>query len=141
MQMRLFLLLAFLICPHMALAQARIAGPARAVVSLTPTGPTQLAQLAELDSVAEQTHWKEGAIIGGLVGAIAGGVLAYAACEQSETSRCSTVPGIMVGAALLAIPGALIGGQFPKTPSSSRSIAPADLTAVSGRPPSGRSHQ
>src|SRR5215210_9098294 len=141
MQMRLFLLIAFLIWPRMALAQARITGPARSIGSVTPTVPTQLAQLAELDSVAEQTHWKEGAIVGGLVGAIAGGVLAYAVCEQSETSRCSTVAGIMLGAALLAIPGALSGGQFTKTPSSPRTIPPADLTAGSGRPPSGRSHR
>ncbi|HKH82498.1 MAG TPA: hypothetical protein VKA25_02310 [Gemmatimonadales bacterium] len=74
-----------------------------------------MANLAKSDSVSQPTHWKEGALAGALVGAVGGGLLSDAICEESETS-CSTVPGILLGAALLAIPGALIGGQFPKTP-------------------------
>jgi hypothetical protein len=116
MQIARFLLVTLLIWPPAALAQERIKGPAPSVLSVTPARSSQLASLVESDSVSQPTHWKEGAIVGGLVGAIAGGVLAYAACEQAETSRCSTVPGIILGAALLAIPGALIGGQFPKGP-------------------------
>jgi hypothetical protein len=115
MQIARFLLVTLLIWPPAALAQERIKGPAPSVLSVTPARSSQLVSL-ESDSVSQPTHWKEGAIVGGLVGAIAGGVLAYAACEQAETSRCSTVPGIILGAALLAIPGALIGGQFPKGP-------------------------
>jgi hypothetical protein len=116
MRMARLLLVMFLTWPSAAVAQARITGPAPSILSVTPTKPSQLAQLAEADSVSEPTHWKEGALVGALAGAVAGGVLGQAICEQGETSSCSTVPGILLGAALLAIPGALIGGQFPKEP-------------------------
>jgi len=115
MRMARLLLVMFLISPNAAAAQARITGPGPSILSVTPTWPSQLAQLAESDSVSEPTHWKEGALIGALAGAVGGGVLSQAICDQSETS-CSAVPGILLGAALLAIPGALIGGQFPKEP-------------------------
>jgi hypothetical protein len=115
MQIARFLLVTLLIWPPAALAQARIKGPAPSVLSVTTARSSQLANLVELDSVSQPTHWKEGALVGALVGAVGGGLLSHAICEESETS-CSTAPGILLGAALLAIPGALIGGQFPKGP-------------------------
>jgi hypothetical protein len=64
------------------------------------------------------TYWKEGPLIGGVLGAVGGALLGHGVCELSEESRknCtgSLFPGGVLGAALLAIPGALIGGQFPK---------------------------
>jgi hypothetical protein len=116
MQIARFLLVTLLIWPPAALAQERIKGPAPSVLSVTPARSSQLASLVESDSVSQPTHWKEGALVGALVGAVGGGLLSEAICEQAETSSCSIVPGILLGAALLAIPGALIGGQFPKGP-------------------------
>jgi hypothetical protein len=64
------------------------------------------------------TYWKEGALIGGLVGAVGGALIGNGLCDLSEDSsrHCtgSLVVGGVLGAALLAIPGALIGGQFRK---------------------------
>src|SRR3954447_4196691 len=107
MRVALLLLVACMVCQPAVLAQARITGPAPSVLSVSPPGPLQLARLAESDSAAPATHWKEGAIIGGLLGAVAGGLLSRAACDLSETTNCSIVPGILVGAALLGISGAL----------------------------------
>jgi hypothetical protein len=65
------------------------------------------------------THWKKGAAIGGLVGAFSGLLLGRTVCGLSEEQAggCTgTVVAMALGGALLmAIPGALIGGQFHKT--------------------------
>jgi len=64
------------------------------------------------------THWKEGAFVGGLLGGGGGGLLSAALCRSSEQAGkdCtgSTVSGFLVGALVLGLPGALIGGQIPK---------------------------
>jgi hypothetical protein len=84
---------------------------------LHPAGPT----LA--DSVPKKirpTYWKEGALIGGAVGALLGAAAGYGLCEGGDgtTKHCAgaLVLGGVFGAALVAIPGALIGGQVSKEP-------------------------
>lgn len=73
------------------------------------------------DTVERQikpTHWKEGALVGGVLGALGGAILGKAICTQSEQpdKHCtgSLLIGAVLGAVILGIPGALIGGQFPK---------------------------
>jgi hypothetical protein len=66
------------------------------------------------------THWKKGAAIGGVVGALSGLLLAHAVCGLSDEAGhgCPTsgtlLMGMVGGGLLLAVPGALIGGQFAK---------------------------
>ena len=77
---------------------------------------------ARPDSVIiHPTYWKEGALIGGVVGGILGGMTAAALCSISEEpgggTACDLLPAlgaVVVGAAIVAIPGALIGGQIEK---------------------------
>ena len=73
------------------------------------------------DSLPRQsrpTYWKEGMLIAGIAGAAGGAFLGYGLCDQSEDPSVScgmmAVLGGLGGALLLAIPGALIGGQFEK---------------------------
>jgi hypothetical protein len=108
------LLLATLVGTDSTSAQTRISGPAPSL--LFDTAHWQVS-----DSVKAQikpTYWKEGMLIGGIAGAAGGGFLGYAFCQDSEDpdANCalSSVLGALGGALLLAIPGALIGGQFPK---------------------------
>jgi hypothetical protein len=64
------------------------------------------------------TYWKEGAVIGGILGGALGVLAGGGLCGQSEepNKHCagSMILGGMVGALLLGIPGALVGGLFPK---------------------------
>ena len=68
----------------------------------------------------QQTYWKKGAAIGGVVGALSGLLLAHAVCGLSEEaghgcpSSGTLLMSMVGGGFLLAIPGALIGGQFDK---------------------------
>jgi len=80
---------------------------------------------ANRDTVQAQiqpTYWKEGALIGGVLGAVGGAFLGHGLCEDSEElgKNCtgSLFLGGVLGAVLLAIPGALVGGQFSKSESA-----------------------
>jgi len=74
--------------------------------------------LARLRNSIQPTHWKEGALIGATLGGVGGAFLGYGLYRNSDEpeKHCavSTLLGGIVGAAVLMIPGALIGGQFPK---------------------------
>jgi hypothetical protein len=76
---------------------------------------------ASRDTIQRQirpTYWKEGALVGGVVGGVGGAFLGHGLCEMSDEigRNCtgSLFLGGVLGAALLAVPGTLIGGQFPK---------------------------
>jgi hypothetical protein len=64
------------------------------------------------------TYWKKGAAIGGVVGALSGLLFGQVLCGLSEEAgdSCSgtMLLSVVGGGLLLAIPGALIGGQFAK---------------------------
>jgi hypothetical protein len=95
-------------------AQTPIPGPAASVLFTTaPSLPSDTVK-----AQIQPTYWKEGMLIGGIAGAAGGAYLGYGLCHDSETpdANCalSSVVGALGGALLLAIPSALIGGQFPK---------------------------
>ena len=122
MRITLVLISAFLAWGSPAAAQAPISGPLPSVLlSSSHRGPleTELTQPADsLEGPAPPTHWKEGALVGGFIGAVGGTVLGFAICRNSEElgKNCagSAVAGGLISAPVLAIPGPLIGGQMPK---------------------------
>ncbi len=102
-----------------ATAQYTIAGPQPSqVLSAAGRGPLQ--QSVAVDTVPRDirpTHWKEGALIGGVATGAALGYLLYALCSSSDNvNGCggTTVGGILLGGVIGGLAGALIGGQFPK---------------------------
>jgi tetrahydromethanopterin S-methyltransferase subunit D len=102
-------------------AQRPPVGPVSSPLVGTPAPRWRTALESQADTVERQiqpTHWKEGALVGGVLGALGGALLGHAICTQSEQpeKNCTgtTVIGAVFSAAILAIPGALIGGQFPK---------------------------
>jgi hypothetical protein len=117
----LFLLL--LLTPRSAEAQELHASPsARLLMEAAAKGPLQPLVLADTtDSIPRQvrpTHWKEGALIGGLALGAAVALLSAVVCSagaEAETD-CSGAPiaGFAIGVLPGAIAGALVGGQFPK---------------------------
>ena len=102
--------------------QSAIPGPTSSVLTSTAPGPLRAAVPQEPGDSVERdiqpTHWKEGALVGGLIGVVGGALLGAAICRNSEQSdkNCtgSTVGGGLIVGLVLAIPGALIGGQIPK---------------------------
>jgi hypothetical protein len=92
---------------------------------LSGPGPSQLwgevaQQAVTLDSVRPQirpTHWKEGALVGGVVTGLGLALWVDAWCRGSESSDdCggAATGGFVLGAVLGGLTGALVGGQFPK---------------------------
>ena len=104
-------------------SQARVPGPTpSALFAVAPSVAVRMARSAELRDTAARfirpTYWKKGAAIGGAVGALGGILLGRTICGLSEDPELSCTGTVLVsavgGALLLAIPGALIGGQFHK---------------------------
>jgi hypothetical protein len=117
----LLVLLSPLFWASPASAQVSISGPAASVLFNAAQPIGSISWEAPRDTVERQirpTYWKEGALIGGIVGGVGGALLGHGLCEMSEDfdKNCigSVLLGGVLGAALLAVPGALIGGQFPK---------------------------
>lgn len=117
------LFLALIACSSPAAAQVRIGPPLpSALLSSDTPGPLRTAGLAvppdSIDRDIRPTYWKEGALVGGLVGAAGGAVLGAAICRNSEEfgKRCTgtAVASGLISGLVLAIPGALIGGQIHK---------------------------
>ncbi|HWN20248.1 MAG TPA: hypothetical protein VNO19_15150 [Gemmatimonadales bacterium] len=91
-------------------------GPAASVLFRDlPRGPLSVEwPVTPRDSVVRDikpTYWKEGALVGGLLGFVGGFLLGSAVCESGNA--CITA-AILGGGLLLLIPGALVGGQFEK---------------------------
>jgi uncharacterized protein YcfJ len=102
-------------------AQVRLSGPAPSILfNHSQSDPhVQAPWVADTNvPTSHPTHWKEGALVGGILGAIGGALLGNAVCGSGDdtTSNCvtATVAGALGGAVLLGFPGALIGGAFPK---------------------------
>ncbi len=98
-----------------ATAQAPIRGPHSSIL-YSPADPASFsaAPPARLRLAAVGNHAAAGAVIGGLIGAVVLTVVGVAHCESDCTVR-KGVLGFLFGAALGAIPGALIGGAIPAT--------------------------
>jgi hypothetical protein len=123
MRFRLLLLLTALPWTLPASAQTRISRPAASL--LFATGQENRSpswQWAEPDTTKHirATYWKEGALIGGVIGALSGAYLGYGLCQDSDSAHgscfLSAVGGALGVALVLGVPGALIGGSFEKAP-------------------------
>jgi hypothetical protein len=81
----------------------------RLLLAAKPASPAALAQADSL--IATDTHAQTGAIIGGLVGAVGGG-LAFAHFTHragATNSTTGTLGGAVVGAGLIGTLGTLVG--------------------------------
>ena len=71
------------------------------------------AMTADPDSVRKvppQTYWKEGAILGGVTAGFFGGLLGYEFADMDETSSSSRIGGMLGGAMICGLMGAIVGG-------------------------------
>jgi hypothetical protein len=99
-------------------APSRILGPQPSQVrGVVLRGPLEQAFI--VDSVERQirpTHWKEGALVGGIVSGLGLALLIDGLCSSDSGGNCgSAVAGGLLGGGVLGgLVGALIGGQFPK---------------------------
>lgn len=123
MRASLFLFLSLTTWSTPAAAQSVVAGPVPSVLFTSATlGPLRIAGLAEpadsIDRDIRPTYWKEGALVGALAGIAGGALVGLVACSYSDEAgkSCtgSAALGALGGALILAIPGALIGGQMHK---------------------------
>jgi hypothetical protein len=96
-----------------------VRGPRAAQVwSAVPRGP--LHQAFAPDSVRHRvrpTHWKEGALIGGLAAGVGLALVGDALCRGSDAAGdCggALTAGFLVGGVMGGFVGMLIGGQVPK---------------------------
>jgi hypothetical protein len=119
----LLLLISLIAWASPAAGQAVSWGPRTSVLLINVArGPLSVDWSAESqDTVTRDirpTHWKEGALVGALVGAAGGALVGVWACGMSDEigKDCTgtTILAGVGGAVLMAIPGALVGGQFPK---------------------------
>jgi hypothetical protein len=95
-----------------------VAGPRPSeVFGVVSRGP--LRQSFVPDSVRREsrpTHWKQGALIGGVVTGLWFATWVDGVCRDSETDCGGAIPLALLGGGLVGgLIGALIGGQFPKT--------------------------
>jgi hypothetical protein len=109
--------------PPLGTAQARRLGPLPSVLFAAGPGLRSGSSLAAQRPDTSQreirpTYWKKGAAIGGGVGALGGLILGYAACGLSQEAGqgCSAtmLVGLVGGGGILALVGAIVGGQFTK---------------------------
>ena len=98
--------------PAGLVAQARPLRPSPSTLFAPP--PTAV----RTDSVTiHPTYWKEGAFIGGGLGAAFGAWLGFEFCHYDRNEECtlSVLAGGVLFGLIGAVPGALIGGQFEKS--------------------------
>jgi hypothetical protein len=89
-----------LVCSASASAQTSLSGPATSV--LFDTGHLDDAFTIALDPDTTKhihpTYWKEGALIGGIVGAIPGALLGHDLCETDDNPNNNCFVGTLLGA-------------------------------------------
>jgi hypothetical protein len=94
-----------------------IAGPRPSeVFGAVSRGP--LRQSFAPDSVRREirpTHWKEGALIGGVVTGLGLAVWLNGWCHDSDDCRGVVPASLVAGGLVGGLVGALVGAQFPKT--------------------------
>ncbi len=87
---------------------------------LGAAAPGPLRQSLVFDSVRREirpTHWKEGALIGGVTVGLGLGLLVDALCRNSDTAgewEAHSPAGFYLGGLAGGVVGALIGSLFPK---------------------------
>jgi hypothetical protein len=123
--------LAILFAVPAAVSAQHLAGPSPSVLFARQPQASLYPALAAPDTIRtgiRPTYWKEGALIGGLVGGLGLGLFAAELCRFSEqpSNGCvgTTLLTALVGTVIVGIPGALIGGSFPKYPKNTRVIDP-----------------
>jgi len=111
----LFVVLGF---PIAGAAQAPRIAP-RASTVFAPSAPPAPGMQVNLP----ETHWKTGALVGGLGLGIFGAYAGYGLCMDSEDPTISTgacvasgFGGFLIGGLIGGVTGAMIGGLFPKGP-------------------------
>ncbi len=114
---RLALLLVMTLTTAAGAQHAPIAGPRPSqVLAVAAQGP--LRQPLAIDSVRRDirpTHWKKGALIGGITIGLGLALSAMAWCNADSPCGEGAVPfSFLAGGAVGGLIGALIGGQFPK---------------------------
>jgi len=113
--------------------------PPRLVLPFRSSLTAPVGEPPNLPSPAEykRTHWKEGAIVGGLLLGLGGAALAHGLCAQSDTGRedCGgkALEGFVFGGATGFAIGALLGGLFPKNSSPPPSAAAVSPGVSQGR--------
>jgi hypothetical protein len=114
---------------------AWIRGPAASVLF---TGSDATREAIGADTTARlvrPTHWKQGMLIGGVIGGVGLSGFVYTLCKGLSEGRDSCIGAGFTGAALGAViggaVGALVGGQFHK---NSHIVPAADSTAASPQP-------
>lgn len=117
---QLTLIVALAVTATPVAAQQLIAGP-RASEVWAPSGApsARLASAAAIpDTIRSRpTHWREGALVGGITGALVGAWFVGSLCANSDVAQdCTgaTLGGAVVLGAAAGTLGALIGGLFPK---------------------------
>jgi hypothetical protein len=118
-QSALILLLATPVVAGAQGVSARIAGPAPTeLFAAAPHGPLRQPQAP--DSVQPRirpTHWKEGALAGGVAAGIGLALWFDAFCRSADSGTdCggASTAGFLLGGVLGGLTGMLIGGQIPK---------------------------
>lgn len=91
----------------------------RAAIAPAPSVLFQRVELPTPASAPPATHWKEGALIGGIPFGIFGFLLLHGLCQSNDSAGEKNCTGAGLGGAAFgfligAIPGALIGGQIPE---------------------------
>jgi hypothetical protein len=109
MQMRIAVASILIAAPLGALTAQR---PEQLRVGITPPTPAPAPRVFELGLPESHSHWREGLVTGAVLGFVVGAALA--GWDGYDASIAKRVGLGLVGAAVLSMPGALIGGLFPK---------------------------
>ena len=128
---RICVLILLLVSPAALAAQTALPllrGPAPSpLFGARNVGPLWAGWAADSSRPSNRTYVKEGAIVGGVLGTAAGGFFALLACgglSQDSNTSCIGIAllGGILGAPFGALPGAFIGGLFPKKPKKQREV-------------------